>query len=1800
MKVLELITMLEAEGVRLWEDAGQLRFRAPRGVLTDGKLAALRERKAAVLDFLRGAALSVAPLLPEPAHRYDPFPVTDVQSAYLLGRRDSFAYGGVACHAYGELAMPAVDVPRLEAAWRTLVERHDMLRAVVEADGSQRVLREVPPYRIAVLDHRGDDPRNVQAAIEAVRAELDHQMTPPNRWPLFELRVTLFDGGARLHVSLDFLVADYVSLQVLLDELRTLYHDPDQPLSPLTITFRDYLLAERGLRASRRYERDRAYWWRRLATLPSAPELPLRAPDVAPSAGRFCRRAFSLESSAWASLRERAGREGITASTALLAAYAEAVGRWSRHPRFTLDVTVLQRLPLHPEVERLVGDFTSTILLAVDPPPSATFAERARALQTQLWDDMDHRLCSGIEVAREIVRRSGPRAALMPIVFTSAVGLVPHPRAGKLPLPLLGTLVYGISQTPQVWIDCQVMENGEVLEVNWDHRLGVFPAGLVEDMFGAFEALVRSLAVEDAPWSAVSPIALPEPQRERRRRANATQGPVPHELLQAGFLSQASSAPERLAIVGGGRALSYGTLLDEATAVAQALRGAGCAGGEVVAVVLDKGAAQVVAVLGVLLAGAAYLPIDTDQPAVRRALMLDTAGARLVLTHRCLAGDTAWPAGTRCIATDVPLPKALPTMRATTEARSDELAYVIYTSGSTGAPKGVMITHRSAVNTIADINRRFAVGPHDRVLGLASLGFDLSVYDIFGPLAVGGCIVLPDHDRRRDPSHWAELLSMHDVTLWNSVPAQIQMLSEYLRTDPTSDLPALRLAMLSGDWIPVALPTQLHRQLPGIEVVSLGGATEAAIWSIAYPIDEVPPTWTSIPYGTPLTNQRFYVLDAQRRDCPDWTAGELHIGGAGLAVGYLGDPELTAARFVTHPATGERLYRTGDLGRYLPDGNIEFLGREDSQVKLRGHRIELGELETALASHPGIAGAAAIVAGESPSERRLSAFVETAHVPLDRVAVDTDAARVREAAAAAAREIRAGVDCERVVRFAQQLDRTALLSMLHALRQQGLFGTSAEAHTLDAILTHCRVAPRHHRLLRRWLNALQTNELLCRDPHTGAYHGAVPVDEEMVKTAWSLARALQPDVDRRTELLDYFYLASQHLRELMRGELDPVGLLFPQGGVEIHLVAYHDSFLGRYLNRLLTAAVCEVAATHRAAAPLRLLEVGAGVGGTSLDLIPALRSFGVSYHFTDVSQFFLNRARERFGDDPRVTYGLFDMNADYRAQSLPPNHFDVVVCANVLHYARDAAEVLGRLRELLVPGGWLVFIEMVRDNYQVLTSMEFLFDESVGDFRDVRRGRDATFIDLAQWHAILGAAGARTALCAPAPDDVLASIGFHVFAAQFKIDRARISPEALQTHLADRLPAYMLPAHIQIVDALPLTDNGKVDRTMLRKWLLPETSLSQTILDEPTNDLEGRLAAVWASVLGVRHVGRDQDFFELGGDSLLAAQLVGRLREAMPEASAMYFDELLRCVLEGPTVRRLATRLLESHAAAPPAVDAPAPASTSLVCLGGESGATTHVLLHDAGGTLRAYDALREHLGSRGRVLGFIVDDAKAYLDLPAHVLVASTAAKYAELLRPEHASDIHLVGHDFGGILAAEVARHLAERGTPVARLTITGVLPPGKAALQAPLLEYLQLRWGDVEPERAGFPMEDERPLLARWASRHTGERVAALGTALYPEVEAGEAVRRVETQLALIWHSLDAAVQHEVEPYTGDIVLLLPREDVPLWPDARAWTLAFWRERCLGDLIVHVLDGDPFTCLHGPGAAQAAAPLLDTLTC
>ncbi len=884
---------------------------------------------------------------------------------------------------------------------------------------------------------------------------------------------------------------------------------------------------------------------------------------------------------------------------------------------------------------------------------------------------------------------------------------------------------------------------------------------------------------------------VPIAQLEQRKLVNATEAPVSNGLLHTLFTSQVPLRHDQVAVISQTRHLTYGEIYTGSLQLAHQLRRLGAGPNQLVAVVMEKGWEQVVGVLGILQSGAAYLPIDPHLPAERLTYLLEHGEVRQVVTQSWIDQKVEWPIIIERICVDM-LDLAQPDMPPLESFQQPEdLAYVIYTSGSTGLPKGVMIDHRGAVNTILDINRRFNVTSMDRVLALSALNFDLSVYDIFGLLAAGGSIVIPPDNALRNPAAWLDILIQEHVTLWNSVPALLQMLVDFTENTPEAlKLSCLRLAMLSGDWIPLLLTEHIQQLIPGIKVVSLGGATEASIWSILYPINEIDPAWKSIPYGKPMLNQRFAVLNDILEPCPVWVSGNLYISGIGLARGYWRDEEKTKASFILHPRTGERLYRTGDLGRYLPDGTIEFLGREDSQVKIQGHRIELGEIEETLLRCSNVCSAVANVTSGLHGDKRLVAYVVLQQPELSKLNND------------------------------------------HIVYTE-------EAYTLQQLTEQGQQVVQNNTLQRLELQFGQSNirEDLWQSPIPLAQTELDATAIELYKQRISYRSFLSETIT--------FEEFSGFLGLLRQIELEGLPkYLYPSAG-GIYPVQTYLYVKPGGIERLLGGFYYYHPRTHQ--------------------IIPL------------AEQTILEQRVHGSINQPIFNASAFSLFLVGQLDTITPVYGDIAHDFCLLEAGYMSQLLMTRAPEYsigLCPIGSIDFT-LLRDLLALNKGHTFLHG-LLGGRIDPTQATGWSFLPGTPTQAVSNQ---------QAPTEAM-----------------------LRDFLKKKLPDYMVPSTIVILDALPLTANGKVDRKHLPEPELATSSPGNFVA--PRSQLEHLIASVWQEMLPSAKIGIHDSFFDLGGSSLLMVRAYTKLRKLLDRDVS-----LVEMFFQYPTINNLVEFLTNNQTA---------------------------------------------------------------------------------------------------------------------------------------------------------------------------------------------------------------------------------------------------------------------------------------------
>ena len=861
------------------------------------------------------------------------------------------------------------------------------------------------------------------------------------------------------------------------------------------------------------------------------------------------------------------------------------------------------------------------------------------------------------------------------------------------------------------------------------------------------------------------------------------------ECIHSAVFAKAFETPSATALVsrnadGTYSQKTYAELSESALKIAAALKSAEVKTKDLVAIVLPKGMNQIFCTLGIQAVGAAYVPVGIHQPMERMHKIFDAAKISAIITdaehaEQIRKENTAW----KVLVVDEAL-QNVPISKDEIIEDPSLLAYIIFTSGTTGVPKGVMISHRGASNTIRDINERFNLTANDACMAISELDFDLSVYDIFGMLSLGGRVIVLSEEIKKEASIWKQIASDQKVTLWNSVPALFEMFT-IVAGDKASSIP-LKTVMLSGDWIPLPLFGTTKKLWPSCRFISLGGATEASIWSVWYEVNELNPEWKSIPYGKALLNQKIKVMDEKGQECPTGEAGELWIGGIGVAEGYLNQADLTQERFPVE--NGERWYKTGDKVRMTPDGNSEFIGRLDTQIKLGGFRIELGEIENVIKKKRSIVNAAAVVVENGAKKEIVAAIIP-----------------------ALSKEKIAKYDYKFVENYEDDNlpERTnAVAALIHDIRS-----------SIKAIPEKSKNA------FALWNNWLFKNGFESIRPSVASDFAKELNSTENVELLKNVLLGNRPE----TDLLENKFFAPEKLL------------------VES---APFKSFINK--------AVSSAASVE--AKKIAFLNARSGLGVR--EFLKSYEKNGMEITLFDESMGMLDTARESLRTwRDCLKFKQLDLSAC--VQDL--DSYDLVIDAGFLHTYNNPADAISFAYMILKKGGKFMALDF--ENFDPVAIVSSAVLEN-GFAKYTRLRRFTSLLTDEEWESIFKELPFETISLENNSHFVQTII------AQKSTNAKDILGTEFDEYLKTNLVPYMIPSRTEVFVKFPLTANAKVDRKTITAYL------KKTITVDVNENYEGReeeIANIWKSLLSLEKIDRYANFFEIGGDSLLATRFIEKL-----------------------------------------------------------------------------------------------------------------------------------------------------------------------------------------------------------------------------------------------------------------------------------------------------------------------------------
>jgi amino acid adenylation domain-containing protein len=872
----------------------------------------------------------------------------------------------------------------LQESLDCIVQRHEVLRTVFVSDDSdplQQIAAEAS-FSLRVIDlaqyERAQAEKQICLhKIEEAQAHFDLRKGPLIRGRLLRL-------AAQEHVllvTMHHIVSDGWSMNIFVRELSELYsahrEGRSHRLEPMPIQYADYAQWQRELLSGEPLEKQLGYWRMRLAGIAPQVNLPTDRPRPESQTYRGGNVPVALGPQLSSKLRAFSQHHGVTLFMTLYAGWAVLLSRLSGEQEIVIGTPIANRQ--RAELEALIGIFVNTLVLRIELRDDLRVDEliaQVKELTLEAYDHQDVPFEQIVEALQP--QRSLSRNPLFQVMF----GLHNVPRTDPEFSGLISTLEDGVDEPSVFDLFLSMEERGEEVAGTLNFAMDLFDRETVDRWVRCYIRLLSEIAEHDHIRIGDLPILPDVERRQIIESFNATEAPYPQEkLVQELFEEQVERTPQAQAAVYEGQCVTYAELNRRANQLARYLKDKGIGPDQLVGICVERSVEMIVGVLGILKAGAAYLPLDPNYPAERLAFMLEDAAPRIILTKKELQAElSATQAEVLVLETksketvgyaEANLPAAELGLSA------EKLVYVIYTSGSTGRPKGTAMAHHSMVNLI-EWHRKTLSAEGRRVLQFAALSFDVAFQEIFSTLCTGGTLVLLDEWVRRDAGALAEFLNRNSVQTLFVPPLMLQSLAEYCQTActvPTSLLDVIT----AGEQLRISPEIMgFFERLPGCRLHNHYGPTESHVVT-ALTLSGNPGEWPTLPaIGRPISNIQIYVLDRRRQPVPVGVAGEIYIGGAGVARGYLGRPDLTQERFIVDPFSAKgpaRLYKTGDLGRWRADGTLEYLGRNDNQVKIRGFRIELGEIEVQLMRHKEVKEAAVVLREDIPGEKRLVAYV---------------------------------------------------------------------------------------------------------------------------------------------------------------------------------------------------------------------------------------------------------------------------------------------------------------------------------------------------------------------------------------------------------------------------------------------------------------------------------------------------------------------------------------------------------------------------------------------------------------------------------------------------------------------------------------------------------------------------------------------------------------------------------------------------------------------------------------------------------
>ncbi len=1318
-------------------------------------------------------------------------------------------------------------VTALEQSLRSIIERHEALRTnFITVDGKpSQIIQTETNWTISIIDWQDLPPGEKEIARQQLAQQQAQQ--PFDLATQSLIRATLVGLSETEHILLvcmHHVVSDDWSMGVFVQELAALYNAYSQgqpsPLAPLPIQYADFAIWQRQWLQGDVLQSQLTYWQQQLANAPALLSLPADRPR--PAVQTFCGayQKFALSLELTGRLIQLSQQQGVTLFMTLLAAFDTLLYRYTGQSDILVGSPIANRN--RSEIEGLIGFFVNTLVMRTNLAGNPSFSELLGRVREMAMDAYSHQdlpfemLVEALQPQRDL-----SHTPLFQVMFALE----------NSPMSQLELTGLSVSSLPTEGATAKfdvalAMENTATGLVGWwEYNTDLFDASTIERITGHFVTLLEGIIANPIQRISQMPLLTEVEQQQLLIGWNDTQADYAlDECIHQLFEEQVQRTPDAVAVVFGNQQLTYHQLNCRANHLAHYLQSLGVGADVLVGLCVERSLEMVVGLLGILKAGGAYVPLDPEYPTERLSFMLEDAQVSVLLTQQQLVESVPNQARVVCLDTDWEKIAQKSESNPKNTATPSNLAYVIYTSGSTGKPKGVLVNHYNVVRLFAATNSWYHFNQDDVWTMFHSYAFDFSVWEIWGALLYGGRLVVVPYLVTRSPESFLELLRQDKVTILNQTPSAFRQLIQAEQSIKTANDLNLRLVIFGGEALELkSLQPWFERHGDkSPQLVNMYGITETTVHVTYRPLSKADLNGTASVIGRPIPDLQVYVLDEHLQPVPIGVAGEMYIGGAGVARGYLNRPELTGQRFISNPFNNNskaRLYKSGDLARYLPNGELEYLGRIDQQVKIRGFRIELGEIESALTQHLAVGETVVVAREDDPDNKRLVAYI----VPNQEYAFPI-LQLLRFKNKGLLNEV-----------LLYELPNGMVIAHLNKNETEFVY---KELWEEQAYLKHGITINEGDCIFDVGANiglfSLFVGQI-CKDISIYAFEPIPPV--------FDLLRINTEGYGLNVKLFN-LGLSSETKSDTFT--------YYPQ--VSVISGRFADAAQEREVIKSFLLNQQKIVANETAVSSQAIDEL----------LAERLQSQQFTCHLRTISDVIREHGVERIN--------LLKIDVEKSEQ-------DVLSGIQQEHWQKiqqivvEIHNINGRLEEIAAL--------LKKHGYDLIIEQDVLLEDT--ELYNIYARRPSINQYLPE------EPGSRLVCDSVKPTWSSSSLLL----------------SEVRRFLQKKLPEYMMPNTFVVLESLPLTSNGKVDRRALPKPELDSTLLEKFVA--PRTPIEEMVAQIWAQVLKVKQVGIYDNFFELGGHSLLATQLLSRIR------TSLKVELPLRSLFAAATVAELAQEIGRSQ-----------------------------------------------------------------------------------------------------------------------------------------------------------------------------------------------------------------------------------------------------------------------------------------------